>query len=71
MACLSASTSQALGAQRQRQPAFRPARVPARHLKQVRCNAEADGAAKPIEKSGPNFAAAKDIDAIMKTLPHR
>jgi hypothetical protein len=41
-------------------------------VQQIRCNAtEAEAAAKPLEKSGPNFKAAKDIDAIMATLPHR
>lgn len=37
-------------------------------------NAATDGdapATSGIEKTGPNFTAAKDIDAIMKTLPHR
>lgn len=33
----------------------------------ARCEAEAVG----VEKQGQNFTAAKDIDAIMKALPHR
>lgn len=51
--------------------------LPARPVAKVaRCmplvaRAEADDAAVPIEKSGPNFSSAKDIDAIMKALPHR
>lgn len=51
--------------------------VPARPVtKGARCvpliaRAEADGAPLPVEKTGPNFAPAKDIDAIMKALPHR
>jgi hypothetical protein len=75
MASLTCSSNTAIAGQRScavRCPAFKPVRIPARRVQQIRCNAtEAEAAAKPLEKSGPNFKAAKDIDAIMATLPHR
>lgn len=49
--------------------------APARARASLRVVAEAtDAAAAPavgIEKSGPNFKALRDINAIMATLPHR
>ncbi|CAG9465218.1 unnamed protein product [Pedinophyceae sp. YPF-701] len=47
----------------------RPAAPRAR--RSVRVRAEAADDAVPIEKSGNNFAAVKDIDEIMTILPHR
>eukprot|EP00892_Ulva_mutabilis_P006051 jgi/Ulvmu1/3818/UM018_0029.1 len=51
-------------------PPARPATKSARCLSLI---ARASSEDKPpsIETQGPNFAAAKDIDAIMKALPHR
>lgn len=61
---------------RPQRAAARPAPFTAHKAsRKVAVKVVADAAAAPVtsgvEKSGPNFPAAKDIDAIMKTLPHR